>query len=916
MSQPDEKTASLHLLPALSCMSGVPLPAEVWQRIASAVSALSVADLLSLRFVCRAAAHAVVHVHAERHARVRAEFGPRKFAVSPGIVEKTILVHVVPPRGDSLIMFVDGNAKEENLNDGDTNIQAADTEDGGDRSETVLDLVWAKGDCVVKTPLRIPGFRTTTSVSNVRFAPGGHYVAMLMTIDSAVGDLEKGDPIGRLRGWGKVNVGESDLYDTYFEPSDECALVIAELQEDEDGLPRGIQIYVFGHAFVPEYGFDMQWRSTSSPIGRPELAFAGVLHSAPGAALFLARWSQFEETADPSFSFIGIFPGIAEELMQDKRDAMRVCESTRSTSRIELSNDLKSIFFDTTSKFGVIRMTHTSYQANRPSALMQTEIEHSASLRHPFNDRESMCTPSANRASRAFLWRTIPPTGMDSVQSKIETDSGLSALASHRNYSSPCTERLKGSPDVLRSHLPPWLKWVSVSPEKSEAQEIQERPSIVSNAGVLQWKDTSSHDTRSTSPSPAPAVGVRSVLQRIKGLSPQSIRLPRDTPQSLKRLRTPHRVDEGLIDDNKNVDGSLCRTHLDAIQSPNGCAMSENSRSECRATHSDTHSSTRSVSPFRSPRLLSRSTPDNVQSPSQFRRGCLRRSIEAQRMSHEAQVPEISTAGLPSAVSPVAIASSPFGLVRTPPRVTRPPLPALMSPGKRIAFSKSAFAGTSPRVTCMSPDGLKICSVYVVKLATGTEMASEHLKCIELRSTEDGKVILRRVVRCPTEYPDTEGAVRIRYEKSYEIVAHTVGFSADSSLVWVRDAWISRNLCIFTRRLPSVFRVSDGSSVQRFSRSPETYSHLQMAPDGLTVYGTRFVDGIVWVDAVDVLCGDLIGTECIAGPMTRPNFFNAHAVYLIDNWDVRGVSRGHVDTLWEVTRGSIGCRWVAVWPGE
>jgi hypothetical protein len=104
--------------------------------------------------------------------------------------------------------------------------------------------------------------------------------------------------------------------------------------------------------------------------------------------------------------------------------------------------------------------------------------------------------------------------------------------------------------------------------------------------------------------------------------------------------------------------------------------------------------------------------------------------------------------------------------------------------------------------------------------------------------------------------------------------------------------------------------------VQRFSTSGQKYAHIQMSPDGLTVYGTRFIDGLVLIDAVDVLSGDVVGTEQVAGPMTRPTNFNAHAVYLIDNWDVRGVSRGNVDTLWEVTRGSIGCRWVAMWPGD
>lgn len=86
-----------------------------------------------------------------------------------------------------------------------------------------------------------------------------------------------------------------------------------------------------------------------------------------------------------------------------------------------------------------------------------------------------------------------------------------------------------------------------------------------------------------------------------------------------------------------------------------------------------------------------------------------------------------------------------------------------------------------------------------------------------------------------------------------------------------------------------------------------------MSTSGLVLYGTRFINNFVYVDALDVLSGNVIAKEKLAGPMTRPACFNSHAVYLIDSWDVRAASRGDVDTLWEVTRGGVGCRWGASW---
>jgi hypothetical protein len=855
---------------------GVCLPPEVWHRLAAAVAEISVADLLSFRGVCHASSDGVKLVSLERQAVIRAQFSARTFRLDPDLVDRTLLVHVVPPHGESLLAIAECSLGGQD----EPNVAEADGEEG-------LQLVWIRGEHVVRKALLVPDLPAPSSVSNVKFAPDGGHVAMLVTVDSGNAWMGEDDPIGRLAGHGPDDGGGMLAEHKYFEPSDECALVVAELQTDEAGMPRDIQLFVFAHAFVPEYGFDMLWRK--SPRGAadasPELAFAGVLHAHGAVTLYVARWRLYATSPEGAFQCIGCLPHLAQELVEDKRDAMRTLESTRVTSRIEMSHDLKSIFFDSATKFGVVTIDRLEQGEQNCRLLPGVALHHAAAISAPFRDprRASMDLPGRTR-------RSLRPAPAAWASKSPQSDGDLER---------PAGRSCGGRRPSLRDKLPR-SRWISV---RTEAKVRRQR----STAGR---PSSCAGDARASSPNRGLAgPGVASVRRRPTrrrepvGIAESSAScIPWRSAES--EARSAGFAVDGHDDcgDGDDVDG-----RGSADSAPPGAARYA---TDHRRRPDDGRSLNERLWAY-----CSRRRTLNFESDSGGRRT---KSSDTAATEMLQSPPQCGTSTPPTGIHSIGTpeglgTTTPVMTIQSPPQVSRPAPPGRPSRSHRIAFSKSSFTSTSPRVTCMSPDGKKLCSVYIAKLAASPGQPPAHMKCVEVRSTSDGAVLFRNCTTCLTEYPSAARSVRVRFERSHEIVANTCGFSEDSSILWVRDAWISGHLCIFTRRLPSVFRVSDGAVLRTFSEDDSHHLHLQVAPDGLALYATRYAgdgeSGTVHVDAFDMLSGLVVGSEAVAGPMACPDVFNSQAVYLIRPAEVRGLSRGCVDALWESTRGSIGCRW-------
>lgn len=238
------------------------------------------------------------------------------------------MVHVVPPDGRSLIVFVDDS-------------------DAGNGVE----LAWLCAGHLKRVALGLDSVPAST-VSNIRFSPDGSHIALLVTL--AHGSLipEGLDPLHRLRGWENVHPTDDHVYDLTYLPCEDCTVQIIQLEADEYGNPIDLVVHTFSHVFVPEYGFDMVWRPADGC--NLELAFAAMLHSAAGAATYLVRWKNFCHPDSTNFVFMACIDGASTELLHDKRHAMFSHRNTICTSRIEIGNDANYIFFDTLSKFGIL----------------------------------------------------------------------------------------------------------------------------------------------------------------------------------------------------------------------------------------------------------------------------------------------------------------------------------------------------------------------------------------------------------------------------------------------------------------------------------------------------------------------------------------------------------------------------------
>lgn len=888
------------------------LPAEVWIKLAQAVAQNSIADLRSFSNVCHASRDAVEQINERRHDRIRAQFQTSTFEVDQDLIERTVLVHLVPRTSDSLIIVAE-------VSPGMGEYYNADHEQEGSVSDG-FEISWIQKGSSVTKQLLVPGLHyNASSVSNVKFSPDGSHLALLLTIDSGVAYLGNRDPIQRLSG--PLSSEHSATNEKIFEPSDECVLVVAQLQQNDYEEPGAISLTAFPHAFVPEYGFDMLWR-TKEHTSALELAFAGILHSSDTAALFLACWSGWSEENDDTVQFIARLPGAATELIIDKEDAMRVCTSTRVTSRIELSTDLTKIFFDTFSKFGVFEISHIDPKTNYVIVKKTVEVPSLGPVANPFKDRRELVS-SKYSLQRLKTWSR--QNGKSSSKKNV-TQEGMQTGCMYSPIAMNDTQRLAKTHPVSEGQLSfrdylPWRGWFSfceakkVSTEsddgrttiklkstKLSGQKISETAIHIASAlrSVFKQEETDSSDDSDASPStPWACFGSSNAAGSPKSSSEEDAE--RHIEGKSAPLKEP--IDQNNTKDRPPSTASMCGVFRSPVHPPNKTESNDfNADGDDMANYGNGKLCFRSSS-----------TPSNF-SNEEKDEGSEAKTNVSNSISQGARAPTWSS-------SRSTTSSNLMMRIGTPGNLRGVASSSDSSKYRRIAFNKSALASSSPRISTMSPDGKLMCSVYISKLAEATGDAQAHLKCVEVRKTSDGSLVFRNCSVHDTTLLDSETFSQMRFEKAHEIVANTCGFSDDSSILWVRDVRISAHFCTFSRRLPTVFRASDGAVLRTFSENLKTFKHIQLATNGLTLYGTRFSSlnteankGNIYVDAYDVVTGEVLATKEMAGPLKCPDNFNSQAVYLTSPSTVRAISRGDVDALWESTRGSVGCRWATPQP--
>lgn len=387
------------------------IPLDVWTRIAIFVKpAYAQSQFAS---ICRTAAYAMYQARRPHVTSVSQSFCLRAFSIPSSIVDKVIMVHVVPPLGKSLVLFVDESA-----------------------NGSGIDLAWLAKGKLLTVALGLDAV-PASSVSNICFSPDGKSVAFLVTLAHGGVNTGDDDPLRRLRGWRDCR-GSGGGVD--FFPCEDCTVQVVDLKTDHVGAPTELTVNTFSHVFVPEYGFDMVWRGDT--IEHQELVFAAMLHSEAGAATYLVRWRNLRDATISNFVFMACIDGASVELLRDRRHAVMTHASTIYTSRIELSNDARHIFFDTISKFGILRFDQVDNAA--AARVTRADLPNSP-VTHVF-------TPSEG------------PTLVPRFRAVLARDARLSAHCSHsspRKSFSP-----KSVPDVLYpKHLNSKFRISRMSPD-------------------------------------------------------------------------------------------------------------------------------------------------------------------------------------------------------------------------------------------------------------------------------------------------------------------------------------------------------------------------------------------------------------------------------------------------------------------
>lgn len=327
------------------------IPFDIWPRIASYLTSTS--DQISFSSVCQTSTHAIIALHSKRLRSVYNTFHTLTFTIPTNLHSAILSLHPLPPPNQSgLILFLDASPRCRGI-----------------------DIAWLQNGILKKSPLGLQSI-PATSVSNITFSPDATRIACLVTLANVSGNGPDGsaddDPLHRLVGWQRVvRPSMDEIIDVAYDPCEDCTVQIIELIKDDLGeQPDAIKINTFSHVFVPEYGFDMIWKHNNK-----ELIFTAMLHSSSGAATYLVRWQYLNNSNN--FVFMACIDGASVELLNDKKCAMLNEQTTCCTSRIELSDDAMSIFFDTTSKFGILKFD----QINNASTTRVTRADLSNNLK-------------------------------------------------------------------------------------------------------------------------------------------------------------------------------------------------------------------------------------------------------------------------------------------------------------------------------------------------------------------------------------------------------------------------------------------------------------------------------------------------------------------------------------------------------
>lgn len=390
------------------------IPFDIWPRIA--IHLETILDQAAFQNVCRAAYTAINLLHASRHRIVQDTFHLSAFQIPQSILHNVLMVHVVPPKADSLILFLDESDSGSGVN-----------------------FAWLKAGRLQRINLGLTNVHATT-VSNILFSPDSSRIAFLVTLAHGAISNDHVDPLHRLRGWERVRRTRGNIYDILYDPCADCTVQIIDLEHEN------LRLHTFSHVFVPEYGFDMVWRT--DPLGNHELAFAAMLHSAAGAATYLVRWRNFALPNLDNFVFMACIDGVSIELLRDKRNAMSIYDSTKCTSRIEISDDAKAIFFDTTSKFGILRFDQI---VNANTARVTR-----ADLPNNFRSSSSRSSPS----------KLLTNKRSTSTSSSCESSCESSQASRHAHDDNACLRHALrqlniGNPYAMRKRHP--SKWNQVS---------------------------------------------------------------------------------------------------------------------------------------------------------------------------------------------------------------------------------------------------------------------------------------------------------------------------------------------------------------------------------------------------------------------------------------------------------------------
>lgn len=376
-------------------MSGVWAPQDVWERIANFIRNTSAQK--SFASTCLSALSAMNRSLTTSHIKLSQNFKLCAFTLPETLMDNILMVHVIPPDGTGLVLFID------------------DSESGDG-----VQLAWLARGRMRRVPLGLDTV-PASAVSNIRFSPDGGSIALLVTLAHGSMVDPEADPLRRLRGWNSTRMEGDKVFDIEYDPCEDCTVQVVDLCEDEKGYPSNMVIHTFSHVFVPEYGFDMVWRRYGPTALHQELAFAAMLHSEAGAATYLVRWKNFRNSSSSNFIFMACIEGASLEFLHDKRSAMITHPDTICTSRIEIANDAKHIFFDTVSKFGILRFDQvddasaaqvTRADLQNKSVIRQCRLVHST-RNHNSSHEPSHCPLDEERPDNVANFDTSSTPNQD-----------------------------------------------------------------------------------------------------------------------------------------------------------------------------------------------------------------------------------------------------------------------------------------------------------------------------------------------------------------------------------------------------------------------------------------------------------------------------------------------------------------------